>query len=152
MHKTHHPLTRAVGAAAAAGLMAFGLAAPATHAAPAPASPAKSNHTTITTTGLKPGDIKHVWLIILENKSYDATFSGLNQNSYLWRTLPQQGALLTNYYGTGHYSQDNYTAMVSGQSASYDLQEDCDVANTDLGSAASIIKTHDGTKFGRTDN
>jgi len=33
------------------------------------------------------GGIKHVWLIILENKSYDETFTGLNQNSYLWQTL-----------------------------------------------------------------
>ena len=57
-----------------------------------------------------------MWLIILENKSYDETFTGLNQNSYLWQTLPQQGALLTNYYGTGHFSMDNYISLVSGQS------------------------------------
>src|SRR5271166_5411910 len=54
----------------------------------------------ITSTGTPVGGIKHVWLIILENKSYDETFTGLNQNSYLWQTLPAQGALLTNYYGT----------------------------------------------------
>src|SRR5665213_2040595 len=71
--------------------------------------------TTITSTGLHSGQIKHVWLIILENKSYDATFTGLNQNSYLWKTLPTQGVLLTNYYGTGHSSMDNYMSMVSGQ-------------------------------------
>ena len=52
--------------------------------------------------GIQPGKIRHVWLIILENKSYDATFTGLNNNSYLWKTLPSQGALLKNYYGTGH--------------------------------------------------
>jgi len=51
-----------------------------------------------------------VWLIILENKSYDATFTGLNQNSYLWKTLPSQGVLLQNYYGTGHYNPNSYTA------------------------------------------
>ncbi|MCH8626404.1 alkaline phosphatase family protein [Arsenicicoccus piscis] len=107
--------------------------------------------TTITSTGLAPGQIKHVWLIILENKSYDATFTGLNQNSYLWKTLPSQGALLKNYYGTGHYSQDNYTSLVSGQSPSMDLQEDCDVANTDLGTNANIIAAHTGARFGRTD-
>jgi hypothetical protein len=32
--------------------------------------------------------------------------------------------LLTNYYGTGHYSQDNYTALVSGQAPLYDQQID----------------------------
>ncbi len=107
---------------------------------------------TITTTGLRPGQIKHVWLIILENKSYDSTFTGLNQNSYLWKTLPAQGALLKDYYGTGHYSQDNYTSLVSGQSPSYDLQEDCDVANTDLGTNSNIITAHTGRWGGRTDN
>ena len=44
--------------------------------------------------GIQPGKIKHVWLIILENKSYDATFTGLNNNTYLWKTLPAQGVLL----------------------------------------------------------
>src|ERR1700743_3514002 len=69
--------------------------------------------TTISATGLKPGQIKHVWLIILENKSYDATFTGLNQNSYLWKTLPRQGVLLKKYYGTGHSSMDKYTPLRS---------------------------------------
>ena len=75
--------------------------------------------------GIRPGKIKHVWLIILENKSYDATFTGLNNNTYLWRTLPSQGVLLKNYYGTGHFSQDNYITMVSGQATISDSQEGC---------------------------
>ena len=79
----------------------------------------------ITSTGTPVGAIKHVWLIILENKSYDETFTGLNQNSYLWQTLPAQGALLTNYYGTGHFSMDNYISLVSGQAPSYAVQDDC---------------------------
>ncbi|MGB7652909.1 MAG: hypothetical protein WBL51_06520 [Acidimicrobiales bacterium] len=79
----------------------------------------------ITSTGTPVGAIKHVWLIILENKSYDETFSGLNQNTYLWQTLPEQGALLTNYYGTGHFSMDNYISLVSGQAPSYGVQDDC---------------------------
>lgn len=113
-------------------------------------SPARTQ--TITSTGLKPGQIKHVWLIILENKSYDATFTGLNQNSYLWKTLPSQGALLADYYGTGHYSQDNYTSLVSGQSTSQDLQSDCDKVNKDFGTNANIVTAHTGKKFGLTDN
>src|SRR5580704_13835463 len=59
-----------------------------------------------TSTGLAPGSIQHVWLIILENKSFDETFTGLNNNSYLWQTLPSEGVLLKNYYGTGHSSMD----------------------------------------------
>ena len=75
--------------------------------------------------GVGKGKIKHVWLIILENKSYDATFTGLNNNTYLWQTLPEQGVLLKNYYGTGHFSLDNYVSMVSGQATQPDTQDDC---------------------------
>ncbi|MGO9961027.1 MAG: alkaline phosphatase family protein, partial [Solirubrobacteraceae bacterium] len=75
--------------------------------------------------GIRPGKIKHVWLIILENKSYDASFTGLNNNTYLWKTLPSQGVLLKNYYGTGHDSLDNYLSMVSGQAPLTDTQSDC---------------------------
>src|ERR1700749_4627053 len=97
------------------------------------ASPSPSRSETITSTGLKAGSIKHVWLIILENKSYDSTFTGLNQNSYLWKMLPQQGVLLKNYYGTGHSSMDNYLSLVSGQAPEEDTQEDCSVTNKTIG-------------------
>ena len=78
-----------------------------------------------------------MWLIILENKSYDATFTGLNNNTYLWQTLPSQGVLLKNYYGTGHFSQDNYISMVSGQATLPDIQADC----PDYASIAGSIDT-----------
>ena len=71
------------------------------------------------------GKIGHVWTIMLENKSYESTFTGLNQNSYLWKTLPSYGELLTQYYGTGHYSLDNYISAVSGQAPAPDNQADC---------------------------
>jgi hypothetical protein len=69
--------------------------------------------------------IGHVWTIILENKSYEATFTGLNQNDYLWKTLPSYGELLTQYYGTGHFSLDNYISLVAGQAPAPDDQADC---------------------------
>ena len=69
--------------------------------------------------------IGHVWTIMLENKSYESTFTGLNQNSYLWKTLPSYGELLTQYYGTGHYSLDNYVSAVSGQAPAPANQNDC---------------------------
>jgi Phosphoesterase family len=75
--------------------------------------------------GIRPGKVKHVWLIILENKSYDASFTGLNHNTYLWKTLPTQGVLLKNFYGTGHDSLDNYISMASGQAPMTDDQSDC---------------------------
>jgi hypothetical protein len=69
--------------------------------------------------------IGHVWTIMLENKSYEATFSGLNQNDYLWKTLPSYGLLLRQYYGTGHFSLDNYISAVSGQAPAPANQADC---------------------------
>lgn len=153
----HRRFTKAVGAAVAAGLLAFGLSTPAPGLAlPAEGVPVKAGnapaHTTITTTNPATGKIKHVWLIILENKSYDENFTGLNQNSYLWKELPRQGALLNHYYGTGHYSQDNYITLVSGQAPQMDLQEDCGDVNSNFGSNSSIIRTHTGKEFGRNDN
>src|ERR1700761_7412335 len=124
-----------VVAVAAIGLASAGLAATTSSASARPTQ----NYETISATGVKPGQIKHVWLIILENKSYDATFTGLNQNSYLWKTLPAQGVLLKNYYGTGHSSMDNYLSMVSGQAPEEDTQSDCSVENTDFGSNSSIV-------------
>src|SRR5277367_5260029 len=105
----------------------------------------------VTSTGTEVGAVKHVWLIILENKSYDENFSGLNQNSYLWQTLPQQGALLTNYYGTGHFSMDNYISLVSGQSPSYATQDDCSTAATMTNSNSGIITTGTGGTATDTD-
>src|SRR6204780_2354131 len=95
----------------------------------------------ITSTGTPVGGIKHVWLIILENKSYDSTFTGLNDNSYLWNTLPAQGALLTNYYGTGHFSMDNYISLVSGQAPSYGVQDDCSTTANMTNNNSGIITT-----------
>ncbi len=138
-----HTGRRLLRAAVACGVGLFSVAGVAVPASIASASPSKpstqSKEVTISSTGLKSGAIKHVWLIILENKSYDATFTGLNQNSYLWKTLPQQGVLLKNYYGTGHSSMDNYLSLVSGQSPNEDTQEDCSVANKTIGPNSDIL-------------
>ncbi|MBO0767096.1 MAG: hypothetical protein J2O48_00285 [Solirubrobacterales bacterium] len=75
--------------------------------------------------GVKPGAIKHVWVITMENHAFESNFSGLNNNTYLSQTLPKYGALLTNYYGTGHSSLDNYLSGTSGQAPVTDNQGDC---------------------------
>src|SRR4051812_32504250 len=58
--------------------------------------------------------IGHLFVIELENKGYDETF-GATAPPYLAKKLPAQGALLTQYYATGHASLDNYITQVSGQ-------------------------------------
>jgi hypothetical protein len=69
--------------------------------------------------------IRHVFIVVLENESYDTTFGPNSPAPYLAHMLPQQGALLTNYYGIGHASLDNYIAMISGQPPNEETQRDC---------------------------
>ncbi|WP_201520007.1 hypothetical protein, partial [Escherichia coli] len=69
--------------------------------------------------------IGHVFVIVLENKGYTQTFGSGSQAPYLANTLTSQGALLTQYYGTGHNSNDNYLTMISGQAPNAQTQADC---------------------------
>jgi Phosphoesterase family len=75
--------------------------------------------------GVAPGAIKHVWVIVMENHAYETNFSGMSNNDYTAKALPEAGALLTHYYGTGHSSLDNYLSMTSGQAPVTDDQNDC---------------------------
>jgi hypothetical protein len=78
-----------------------------------------------TATGL-PG-IHHVFVIVLENEGYANTFGDPSADPYLASTLPSSGALLSDYYGIGHNSNDNYIALISGQAPNPANQADCPV-------------------------
>ena len=69
--------------------------------------------------------IRHVFVITLENKNFSATFGPHSDAPYLSQTLRAKGALLTQYYGTGHNSLDNYVAMMSGQASTPQTAMDC---------------------------
>lgn len=69
--------------------------------------------------------IKHVFLITLENEGYDETFGPLSKAPYLSKTLTAKGVLLPQYFGTGHASLGNYIAMISGQAATNETRNDC---------------------------
>jgi len=69
--------------------------------------------------------IHHVFLLLLENQSYDVTFAPASAAPYLAQTLPARGALLTSYYSIGHWSLGNYVALISGQAPNEDTQLDC---------------------------
>lgn len=86
------------------------LAVPLAAAAPAPAA---------------TPPIKHVFVIVLENKGFDETFGPGSQAPYLSTQLTAQGELLSHYYATGHASLDNYISMVSGQAPAIVTQADC---------------------------
>ena len=72
-----------------------------------------------------PPKVKHVFVILLENEGYEATFGNPAADRYLASTLPSQGALLEKYFATGHVSADNYMAMTSGQTPTPLFQSDC---------------------------
>jgi phosphatidylinositol-3-phosphatase len=73
-----------------------------------------------------PPAVHHVFLIVLENKAYANTFGPGTEAPYLADTLVREGALLRQYYGTGHASLDNYISMVSGIAPNPATQGDCE--------------------------
>jgi len=93
--------------------------------------------------------IKHVFVLTMENKNFDDTFGASKQDPYL-KDLATKGALLTEYYGTGHVSLDNYIAMMSGQPSTQETESDCfqgfNDAVADGWDAANpkVLKTKDG--------
>lgn len=86
--------------------------------------------------------IRHVFVIMMENNGYSATFGSPTKDPYLAVTLPAQGALLQNYYAIGHFSLDNYAAFISGQPPNADNQADC------IGSKYVNFPSADGLKNG----
>jgi phospholipase C len=83
--------------------------------------------------------VKHVFVIVLENESYASTFGDPAADPYLARTLPAKGALLTQYYGTGHESNDNYISMVSGQGPNPQTQGDCQIYDDFVGTGPTAL-------------
>ncbi|HZS59915.1 MAG TPA: hypothetical protein VFA43_11650 [Gemmatimonadaceae bacterium] len=69
--------------------------------------------------------IRHVFVLVLENESFDNTFGPTSRAPYLADTLVARGALLRGYYGIGHARLDNYIAMISGQAPNEAPQLDC---------------------------
>jgi hypothetical protein len=55
--------------------------------------------------------IRHVFVITLENENYATTFGANSKAAYLSQTLASQGAMMQQYYCTGHVSLDNYISM-----------------------------------------
>jgi hypothetical protein len=70
-------------------------------------------------------NVRHVFIIVMENKDFSDTFGTSTQDPYLQKTLVPMGGLLTEYYGTGHVSLDNYISMLSGQAPTRDTANDC---------------------------
>lgn len=69
--------------------------------------------------------IKHLFVIVLENENAETSFGANPPAPYLGTTLREAGAFIPDYYGIGHESLDNYIAMVSGQPPNLQTQSDC---------------------------
>jgi hypothetical protein len=97
--------------------------------------------------------IRHVFIIVLENQDYEKIFGPGTVAPYLGRELPRKGAMLNNYYATGHASLGNYVTMISGQPEAPTTQADCRkyVDFTNAGAPAPIdaagIATGDGCVY-----
>jgi hypothetical protein len=70
-------------------------------------------------------NVRHVFIIVLENQGFDSTFQLVSRAPYLADTLTRAGAFLRQYYGIGHVSLDNYIAMISGLAPTRETQIDC---------------------------
>ncbi|MCW2621096.1 MAG: phosphoesterase, partial [Frankiales bacterium] len=121
--------TAALLAAGATALTAsLGVASSVADAAPpVPATPAPASGTAhlASVRAVPEGAIRHVIVVDLENEEFDDTFRPSSPASYLNGTLVPQGQLLTQYYGIGHASTDNYLAQVSGQAPNSVSSNDC---------------------------
>jgi phosphatidylinositol-3-phosphatase len=79
----------------------------------ASAGPAQSS-----TRGASPAGVpklKHVFVIMMENTSYDDLLSPSNTNTTFIQQLASNNGLATNYFGVTHVSLPNYIAATSGQ-------------------------------------
>jgi phosphatidylinositol-3-phosphatase len=59
--------------------------------------------------------LKHVFVIMMENTSYDDLLSPSNTNTAFIRQLAASNGLANNYFGVTHVSLPNYIAATSGQ-------------------------------------
>jgi hypothetical protein len=89
--------------------------------------------------------IGHVFVIVLENKGFAETFGPGSKARYFSTRLTRQGVLLTQYYGTAHYSLGNYLAMISGQGGTPETRDDCEL----YADFVSTGTTPDGQEKGR---
>jgi phosphatidylinositol-3-phosphatase len=121
-------LTRSAAAIAAASIAGLGLTL--TPAFAASALPAHDSHGSAVP--VRPGAIRHVIVVELENESFGATFGPASPATYLNDTLVPAGELLEGYYATGHVSLDNYISQVSGQAPNQITSSDCVTSITSL--------------------
>jgi hypothetical protein len=89
--------------------------------------------------GVQAPPIKHVFVVNLENKSFDETWGPTSAAPYLSQTLKDQGLFLDQYFAVAHVSLPNYIAQISGQGPSKATQGDC------IASYSEFVQTGTGS-------
>lgn len=69
--------------------------------------------------------VKHVFLIVLGENSYEEAFGPASPAPYLAQTLREQGELLSNYYAVTKGDLANQIALLSGQGPTVETAADC---------------------------
>ncbi len=92
-----------------------------------------------------PPPVGHVFVIVFENKGFAETFGPDSPAPFFSKTLPRRGVLLTQYFGTAHYSLGNYLAMISGQGGTPETRDDCET----FADFTAAGMTPDGQAIGR---
>ena len=80
----------------------------------------------------RPGSIKNIVVINLENEAFSNSFGPTSPATYLTGALAKKGVLIDNYYGVAHVSLPNYIAEVSGQAPTPTTQGDCLASYSDV--------------------
>jgi hypothetical protein len=70
-------------------------------------------------------EVKHAFLIVLGENSYESLFSASAGVPYLTRTLPKKGELIPNYYGVTGGVLANEIALLSGQGPTPETAVNC---------------------------
>jgi hypothetical protein len=69
--------------------------------------------------------VKHVFLIVLGENSYEETFGASSPAPYLAKSLVEKGELLTNYYAVTKGDLANQVALLSGQGPTAETATNC---------------------------
>lgn len=70
-------------------------------------------------------EVKHVFVVMLEEGGYEETFGEASQSSFLSEELPRQGELLPNYFAVTKGALANQIALLSGQGPTPETAAGC---------------------------
>ncbi len=89
--------------------------------------------------------VKHVFEIVLSEHGFNEAFGSSSTATYLAKTLPSQGELLSNYYAVAGGALANEIALISGQGPTPQTVANCptfaDIAPGNLGAEGQVTGT-----------